>query len=111
MKGFGKNIKKYRKLKRLTQEELGKKLEVTKSYISKVESENTTPKMEFFLKVAELLGVDINNLFDDAKEPPQELKDVGIEWIILGEELEKEGITLEQVKQWAEIARNFSKNK
>lgn len=107
MKGFGENIRKFRK-KKFTQEEFGKKLGVTKSYISKVESEQTTPKMEFFVKAAEILEVQIDDLFDDKNEPSQELKNVGVEWIILGEELEKEGITPEQVKEWVEIVKKLS---
>ncbi len=108
MKGFGKNIRKFRKNQKFTQEDFGEKLGVTKSYISKVESEQTTPKMEFFVKAAEILEVQIDDLFDDKSETPKELKDAGVEWMILGEELEKEGITPEQVKEWVEIVKKLS---
>lgn len=92
MKGFGENIRKYRKLKKLSQTELGERIGVTKSYVSKVESETTTPKMEMFVNIASVLEVDVGQILN-GKEPPAELKDVGVEWIILGEELEREGIT------------------
>lgn len=112
MKGYGKNIKKYRKLRKFTQEALGEKLDVTKSYISKLESESTTPSLEMLLNVANALDVSIGDLLGEKKEPPKELKEAGAEWIILGEELERTGITPEQVKQWAEIVKSYSqKNK
>lgn len=110
MKGFGLKIKHYRNQKKLTQEELGNKLEVTKSYISKLESEKTTPSLEMLLNIAEVLEVDVGDLLEGKIEPPDELKESGAEWIILGKELEQEGISAEQVKQWAEIAKNYIRN-
>lgn len=111
MKGYGERIKQYRKLKKYTQEELGEKVGVTKSFISKLESESTKPSLEMLLEIANALDVDISDLVANKMEPPDGLKKVGVEWIVLGEELEKEGITPEQVKQWVEIARNFSQIK
>lgn len=106
MKGFGERIKRYRKLKKLTQEELGNLLGVTKSYISKVESESTIPKLEMLSEIANKLEVDIGDLVGRKQTPPTDLKDLGVDWIILGEELEKQGITPEQVKMWAEIVKS-----
>lgn len=111
MKGFGERIRKYRKLKKFTQDDLGEKVGVTKSYVSKVESESTTPSLEMLVKIAETLEVDISDLLGGKKEPPTELKDLGADWIILGEELEKEGITPEQVKVWAQIVKNSTQKK
>lgn len=106
VKGYGERIKKYRTAKKLTQEELGVMLGgITKSYISKVENEITTPSLEMMANIAEKLDVDIGDLIGGKQTPPKELKDAGTDWIILGEELEKEGITPEQVKIWAEIVR------
>jgi transcriptional regulator with XRE-family HTH domain len=108
VKGYGERIKQYRSLKRYTQEELGKKVGVTKSFISKLESESTKPSLEMLLEIANALEVDIGDLVANKFHPPNGLKEVGVEWIVLGEELEKEGITPEQVKKWVEIVRNIS---
>lgn len=105
MKGFGENIKKHRKLRGFTQEELGLKLGVTKSYISKIESESTVPNLEMMVNIANLLEIDIGILLNGKVEPPKELKEAGAEWMILGEKLEKEGITPEQVEAWAKIVK------
>ncbi|MFT8319295.1 MAG: helix-turn-helix transcriptional regulator [Bacillus sp. (in: firmicutes)] len=109
MKGYGENIKKYRKLMKLNQEQLGEKVDVTKSFISKLENEAAKPSLEMLVKIANVLEVDIGDLIDNKKDVPQEIKDAGGEWMVLGEQLEKEGITPEQVKQWAEIVKNMTK--
>lgn len=110
MKGYGNKIRHYRKLIKLTQEELADKLEVTKSYISKVENENTLPSVEMFVNIAEILNVDVGDLLEGKIEPPELLKEAGAKWIKLGEDLEKIGVTPEQVKQWAEIVKIYSHN-
>lgn len=111
MNGYGKKIRFYRKRLKLTQEELGDKLGVTKSFISKIESESTAPNLEMLNSIAEALEVDIVDFFDNKIEAPDDLKAAGGRWIVLGEDLEKQGITPEQVRQWAEIATKYSQNK
>ncbi|UTI41069.1 helix-turn-helix domain-containing protein [Niallia sp. RD1] len=110
MKGFGVRIRSLRKGKGWTQEELAKRLGVTHTYVSKVESENTTPPIERLQDFAEILDVSIVDLLADKKEPPQELKDAGVKWMIVGKELEKKGITPEQALKFAEIVEMLERN-
>ena len=62
-----KNIKKYRKLKGLTQQDLADKIGVSMHYISQIESAN--PNKYFTLvvigRVADALEIDIRHLFDN----------------------------------------------
>ena len=62
-----KNIKKYRKLANITQQELADRIDVSMHYISQIESAN--PNKYFTLVVigiiAEALNIDIKQLFDD----------------------------------------------
>jgi XRE family transcriptional regulator, master regulator for biofilm formation len=112
VEGFGKRIKNYRKARGLTQEELGEKVGgVSKSFISKLENEKTDPSLEMLSKIAWILKVDVGDLVSDKNkiELSGELKDDGLKWLLIGNELEKEGITPEQVKEWAEIAKSFKK--
>lgn len=64
-----KNIKKYRKLANLTQQELADKIDVTMHYISQIESAN--PNKYFTLvvigRIADALNIDIRQLFDDVE--------------------------------------------
>jgi transcriptional regulator with XRE-family HTH domain len=107
VKGYGEKIHKYRKLKDYTQEELGDKVGVTKSFISKLESENTKPSLIMLAKLAKALDVEIGDLLN-TMDPPKALKDLGSQWMHLGERLEKQGITPEQVELWAEIVKNYT---
>jgi XRE family transcriptional regulator, master regulator for biofilm formation len=114
MDGFGKRIKQYRKLRDLTQEELGTKVGgVSKSFISKLENEKVDPSLEMLNKIASVLSVDVGDLLSNKYkiEPPEEAKEEGLKWILIGEELEKDGITPEQVRQWAKIATSFDPKK
>jgi XRE family transcriptional regulator, master regulator for biofilm formation len=110
MKGFGIRIRALRKGKGWTQEELAQRLGVTHTYVSKVESERTIPPIERLQEFAEILDVSIVDLLEDKKEPPQELKDAGVKWMIVGKELEKKGITPEQALKYAEIIAMLERN-
>ena len=65
-----KNIKKYRKIANLTQQELADKIDVSMHYISQIESAN--PNKYFTLviigRIADVLNIDIRQLFDDVKD-------------------------------------------
>lgn len=106
MKELGQKIKQLRKRNELTQRMLGDKIGVTVSYISKLENGIDKPNLTMLSKIAEALGVEIGEFFD-THEPPAELKDVGADWIVLGEELEGQGITPDQIREWAEMIKKL----
>ncbi len=62
------NIKKYRKLKGLTQAELATKLFVTPQCISKWECGTATPEIPTLYNMCELLEVSFNAIFDNSSE-------------------------------------------
>lgn len=49
-------LKNLRMLKNLTQEELAERTDLTKGYISQIESQHASPSMETFLNILEVLG-------------------------------------------------------
>lgn len=65
-----KNIKKYRKIAGITQQELADRIGVSMHYISQIESAN--PNKYFTLvvigRIADALDIDIRKLFDDIEE-------------------------------------------
>ncbi|GIN38424.1 helix-turn-helix transcriptional regulator [Bacillus sp. Gen3] len=112
MNGYGKKISYFRKKRKLSQQELGDKLGFTKSYISKLENEKTPLSLETLGKIAEVLEVSPSDLIDDHKhEATGALKESGAKWIILGEKMEEQGITPEQIEQWAEIVKSYKTGK
>lgn len=62
-----KNIKKYRTIANITQQELADRIDVSMHYISQIESAN--PNKYFTLviigRIADALNIDIRQLFDD----------------------------------------------
>lgn len=62
---IGKNIKKYRKLKDLTQRQLAEKLLLSESFIAKLESTtHQTISIDTLEQIAYVLEIDIRDLFN-----------------------------------------------
>ncbi|PKR85056.1 helix-turn-helix domain-containing protein [Heyndrickxia camelliae] len=105
MRGHGKKIKYYRQKQQMSQEELGKRLNVSNTYISKIENEKTPISLETLGKIAEILDVNPKDLIDNTKIEVN--GDSGTRWIILGKKMEERGITPEQIEEWARIAKFY----
>ncbi|KXS47862.1 helix-turn-helix domain-containing protein [Halanaerobium saccharolyticum] len=63
---IGQKIKKYRKEKKLTQVELAEKLDISISYLSKIEAKNCRKSfsLDLLVNIAETLEIDIKDFFD-----------------------------------------------
>ncbi len=59
---FGNKITKYRKMKKMTQDELAEKLDVSKQAVSKWENGKSFPRFELFTKVCEELEIDLTDV-------------------------------------------------
>lgn len=64
---FGNKLKYYRKEKNITQEDLAKYLNITKSSISKWESNKSTPELVYIIKIALYFNITIDELLDYKK--------------------------------------------
>ena len=59
----GRNIKRYRLLKGLTQEQLAERLCVTSAAVSKWEAKNTYPDITMLFPLANVFGITVDELF------------------------------------------------
>lgn len=59
----GEELRKKRKKKKLTQKELGKLVNVSDSYISKIELGNSIPSLKLLNKISVVLGSSIKDFF------------------------------------------------
>lgn len=77
METFGQKIKRLRKAKRITQLELAERIGVDFTYVSKVENDRTmrSPAESTIRKIAEVLGIDSEDLILLANKVPQNLQD------------------------------------
>ncbi|GGA97890.1 XRE family transcriptional regulator [Macrococcus hajekii] len=62
---IGKKIKDLRRQKNLTQEELGERTDLSKGYISQLERNLSSPSMETFFNILEVLGVKPADFFNE----------------------------------------------
>jgi repressor LexA len=64
----GNKIREYRKLKKLTQKQLGERIGVKHNTISSYESGTNAPEQDMLFALAEQLDISINDLFPSTKE-------------------------------------------
>ncbi|MCR5307772.1 MAG: XRE family transcriptional regulator [bacterium] len=65
---LGNKIKERRILLNLTQEELADRCELTKSYISQLENNKTSPSLETLTNILEILGTDLSTFFHEEED-------------------------------------------
>jgi XRE family transcriptional regulator, master regulator for biofilm formation len=106
----GLKLKQIREEKGISLRELGKKADISHTYIYNIEKGVKRGNPEIYAKLATALGVSVADFFtEDKKEVPEELKREGVEWIVYGKELEKEGISMEMIRQIVENYKNDKK--
>ena len=68
-KRIGQSIKKYRKQKGLTQEQLADKASISISYLTKIEALNCDQpfSLEVILDISEVLDISVHQLLEDVK--------------------------------------------
>ncbi len=62
-KRFGRNLKKFRRMKGLSQEELSLELDLDGSYIGKVENAKLNITIDKIISIADYFGIDVIELF------------------------------------------------
>ena len=70
IKTVGKNIKKYRCIKKITQEDLAERTGKTSQYISIIESGNANISVSLLVKIAAVLGIHPSLMLDNKDENP-----------------------------------------
>ncbi len=63
-KTFGMNVRKWRKMRGISQETLAEKAQLHPTYVSGVESGNRNPTVKVVGRIAEALGVEPGQLFE-----------------------------------------------
>ena len=77
-KPFGKNLKYYRMLAGMTQEDLAKATGVTRSSVANYEISRSEPEFSFACKAAAVLGIDLNELMIDHSIYPDFIRQVQV---------------------------------
>lgn len=81
---IGKNIRKFREIKKLRQEDLAVKTDLTTNYIGMIERGEKIPSLETFINILNSLGVSADMVLSDVLDNGYTVKDS-----LLNEKLEK----------------------
>lgn len=81
---IGKNIRKFREIKKLRQEDLAEKTDLTTNYIGMIERGEKIPSLETFMNILNSLGVSADMVLSDVLDNGYTVKDS-----LLNEKLEK----------------------
>lgn len=81
---IGKNIRKFREIKKLRQEDLAEKTDLTTNYIGMIERGDKIPSLETFINILNSLGVSADMVLSDVLDNGYKVKDS-----LLNEKLEK----------------------
>ncbi|MEW8997925.1 MAG: helix-turn-helix domain-containing protein [Thermoanaerobacter sp.] len=65
---IGDKIKKYRVLQKMTQKELAKKANISRSYLADVENGRYNPSIEVLTAIANALNIPVDELFKNSNE-------------------------------------------
>ena len=113
---LGDQIKKYRKEKKMSQEELAIPLNVVRQTVSKWENNLSVPDAELLIRLAEVLEISVAELLGTDEQPRSEslsAETLAIELARLNEELAKQVQDLHNLAQpmmhCFKVQRNFSK--
>ena len=61
---IGRKIRQIRKERGLSQEELSEKIDISPRHMCTIENGNSFPSIETFIKISEILDIDINEFFN-----------------------------------------------
>lgn len=88
---FGQRFQRLRKEAGLTQEEVAEKVGITPQGVSKWENDLSSPDINILVKLAEILGVSVEELLGEEKEKTQVLQDFDYKKAVLKIVVDSEG--------------------
>lgn len=119
MSTFQDRIKQLRTEKGITQQDLSDKLGITKSILSKYENGHREPGREILNSLADFFDVSVDYLLGrtdrkeiyilEKKDLPDELQDLGIDYIGVAKEIKESGFSIEEIKELIEFAKKMRK--
>lgn len=98
---------------KMTQEMLAKEVGISRSFLGDAENGHSLPTVITLDLIARACGVTLDFFSNPSfvkDEIPQELRDLGIEYLVVTKELKDDGLSPEEIKQLSKIAKIF-KNK
>ena len=108
---FGENVRKYRKLANMTQEELAELCECSISHVGHIENGNNKPSLDIAVKIANSLGVTIDQLMIENYLYPEKVYLNEVADIINSFSVKERVIACESIKNVVESMKYIIQNK
>lgn len=109
-KEIGWKIRKLREQHEDTLTSLGKAVNFNFSNLSKIERGERRADADLLKRIATHYDVPVSYFFGEEVNLPQELKDLGVDWIAFSEEMKKDGLTPEEIRRYVEIVKQLKGN-
>lgn len=107
-KEVGEKLRKERDKRKLTLREVGEATGIDYSYLGRIER-GSLPSSTKLRKLADFYEIPMASLFGEEMEVPQELKDIGVEWISFSKEMADKGIDIDDLRSMAETIMKIKK--
>jgi len=92
-----------------TQTDLAHKIGVSRSHINEIENGKVYPSIPKLNDIAKACDVTIGWFNSEFVEVPQELREIGVDYIAALKELKADGLSPEEIRKLSEIAKVFKK--
>lgn len=116
---FGQRLRMERLNKGLTQEELGKLVNKSKNNISQYETGKREPDLQTLNKFAEIFNCTVDYLLGNTEQRntaiiegeklPKELRDIGVEYLVVAKEMQDKEIPPEDIRKIISIIKKHEK--
>lgn len=116
---FGQRLRIERLNRGLTQEELGKLVNKSKNNISQYETGKREPDLQTLNKFAEIFNCTVDYLLGrteqrntaiiEGERLPKELRDVGVEYLVVAKEMQDKEIPPEDIRKIIDIIKKHEK--
>lgn len=105
-KRIGLKLKHVREKKGLSMREVGERTGIHFSYVGKIEK-GQIPSLDKLNKLCTLYGLNMQSLFGEEIEVPDELKEVGVEWVTFAKDMNKQNLSPDQIKNIIQVIKSI----
>lgn len=107
----GKKFKEIREEYKYSLREVAKYTGIDHSHISKIENGQRNTTLDVIEKLCRFYKINVSDLFGDGVEIPDELKELGVEWIAFAKDLKRSKLTMDEIKKAVEFVNGMKKHK
>ncbi len=107
LKEIGKKLKDIREKQKIPMRKVADEIGVHYTYINKIEN-GQTASLDKLEKLCDYYNISITSLFGEEVVLPEELKEIGVEWITFSKEMQKRGLTPEKIKELLEAVKKLN---